>query len=294
MTDTHTTQTLRNTNLSLPVLSNKTMERVIKLYLLVNSHTEATTKTHIGHTLDIKKCLKQHNGQLPATASLTRVTRKAAGTWRLVMAIILPPTRKLSENALVEYWKRSSRKVNRRLMFGIQMSRKLEVPWFVNSEILDDECIKRSVPHLVRRYHEQATNQTSQERTQKRKRQLQSTLNPKQQPSNVLTMKTGSKRQRITLDIDFSQGSTQMTDEERMRILRKRAPTRNKGNNSGSFPIMRPRPLPPPFHPVHLETLLGDIIQRSLEICKQAAEAPKQPPSEDVQHEAARLAVDPQ
>ena len=120
--------------------------------MIVNNSDSVTTKTFIDCTTDVEKCLQQHNNAVPGGP---RVTRKGAGHWKLALRIVVPRKRNLANQALVEFWKRNSRKANRRLEFGISMAKSLQLEWFINSDLFSDKQVTSTIRPIVRAYYSQ-------------------------------------------------------------------------------------------------------------------------------------------
>ncbi len=189
------------------------------LYMLVNDCPNVTTTTHIGHTTDIFRRLLQHNGKLPGGP---RVTRKAAGFWKVALTIVLPQHRDLGHAELVEFWKRNSRKANRRLEFGIEMARDLQVPWFLNSDLLGHKDITSTIPAVVRRYRRDKARLSRAEIRKRLQDRIRRYMATQPTPSNsCLVMSSGRKRDRETVKIDFRRSWSVMSSEQRMQVLRK-------------------------------------------------------------------------
>jgi len=196
------------------------MEDCVKLYMILHEFAGLNTKTHLSHTLDVHKALLQHNRKLPGGP---RLTRRAAGHWKLALVIVLPKHRDLLHKELVEYWKKSSRK-HCRLEFGIRMARKLKVPWFVNSEIFSIKAARGVIPDIAVRYFERKRTLSRDQRRRRYEAVGRRLFKTRSTDSNtVLKMSVGRKRAKRTIDIGFTRSWTGMTPEQRMRLLSKRA-----------------------------------------------------------------------
>ena|SRR3990172_6635824 len=203
------------------------------VYMVVDDSDDTAMGTFIGHTTDIEKRTRQHNGELPGGP---RVARKTAGHWKIALIIPLPPHRDLAHAELAEYWKRKSRKANCRLEFGIEMARKLGLPWFINSALLDNKEICGRIGPIVERYRKQKETQSEAERQRALNRTLEKYITPGSgtDSCNALQLSTGRKRNRKTTEIDFRRTWTGMTSEQRMRLLRNQSLVDKNGDGTGA------------------------------------------------------------
>ena len=196
-----------------------------QLYMLVNDCKELNTKTFIGHAVDVERALQQHNNEVPGGP---RVSRKAAGHWTLALRIVLPSKRKLAHDALVEFWKRSRRKASRRLEFGISMAKRLQVPWFLNSALLDNTTITSAIPHVVRAYRRQRKRLDREKIESALLERFKRRMDAEPESTNSqLIMRTGRKRERQDITIDFSRLATGALGANRLKLLRKRGAAQN-------------------------------------------------------------------
>ncbi len=103
------------------------------LYLIYHEEKHIKTHTYIGCVEDFVNRLNQHNGLV---AGGPRITRKAAGSWRPVMLLKLPKTRKLDSKKMKKEWKQTSRGLESRIRkgFALALKYKLNVYVMKNSE----------------------------------------------------------------------------------------------------------------------------------------------------------------
>lgn len=92
-----------------------------KMYAYLIGHTKKNIKTHtyIGCTSDFKKRLAQHNGQIVGGP---RVTKRAAGNWKALVVLELPPNRTFSSKDLKKKWKVSSRGLESRIRKAFELA----------------------------------------------------------------------------------------------------------------------------------------------------------------------------
>ncbi len=119
------------------------------LYMLTNRKPHAATSTQLGCVSNVEERAKIHNSKVPVAGSERRA-RQAAGWWKIVLVIVVPPSRNLSARALASQWKTSSRKIHRRFEQGVRIARDLDLLFFINTEeVRTDERITAHVPRLI-------------------------------------------------------------------------------------------------------------------------------------------------
>ena len=124
--------------------SNDAFEGKNYLYLIGHAQPKITPYTHINCSDDPEADLQRHNNTLPGEG--VRETKKAAGHWRLLLSIYVPPTRQIDIQRLMEHWRAEHRTVPHRLAFGVQMAAQLMLICFVNEDVLQMPEMKSKLP----------------------------------------------------------------------------------------------------------------------------------------------------
>jgi len=114
------------------------------LYLIGHNVAKITPYTHINCSANPLKELERHNSTRPGEG--VRETKKAAGSWRLLLSIYVPPSRQIDIEKLMNHWRAQHRTIPHRLAFGVQMASQLMLLCFVNEKVLDMPEMKNKLP----------------------------------------------------------------------------------------------------------------------------------------------------
>lgn len=121
------------------------------LYMVTNRKPGSPSAAQIGCCSDVPARLALYNSDAPVPGS-DRRTRQAAGHWKALVVVEVPPGRELSARALSEQWKVKSRKIHCRFSYGASLAESLRLPWYVNvDELKNDERISGKEKKLVER-----------------------------------------------------------------------------------------------------------------------------------------------
>src|SRR6056297_229492 len=109
-------------------------EAPCRFVYLIGHYLNVKPSTHINHTdNDPLDELARHNS---VSTGGVRETRRAAGYWRLLLFMFVPPNRRIDTRELVERWRDACRTVYHRLMWGIEAAARLALVCHVNDEPL--------------------------------------------------------------------------------------------------------------------------------------------------------------
>lgn len=118
------------------------------LYLIGHTLENVTPYTHINRTDDAEAALLRHN-RTDVGGKAIRETKKAAGHWRLLLAIHVPPSRQIDVNRLMQHWRSGHRTIPHRMLFGIQMASQLMLICHVNQKMLERVEIQSKLPPAI-------------------------------------------------------------------------------------------------------------------------------------------------
>lgn len=139
------------------------------LYMATNRKEGTQAATRIGCASDPMERLRIFNSKTPIPGS-DRRARQAAGHWRLLLLIAIPPRSRLSGAALKESWKRCARKIHKRFEYGIEsIARHHGLPFFIDvDELKSDRRIVDELPTLTNKLlRELARDDDSSDRARK-------------------------------------------------------------------------------------------------------------------------------
>ena len=110
--------------------------------MLINNFPDAEKETQLGCARDMVRRLQQYNSQDPVEVRVgsTRRTRSAAGHWKILLVIVLPPNSDVDQQALLDVWNKKYRKVHKRFEFGIRVAAHLGLPVFVDTNLLTSDA----------------------------------------------------------------------------------------------------------------------------------------------------------
>lgn len=118
------------------------------LYLIGHNRQKITPYTHINCSDNPLRDLEYHNNTRPGEG--VRETKKAAGAWRLLLLIYIPPSRQIDVEKLMNHWRAQHRTIPHRLAFGVQMASQMMLLCFVNENVFDMPEIKNKLPAAIR------------------------------------------------------------------------------------------------------------------------------------------------
>lgn len=127
------------------------------IYLIGHDGTHIPS-THINCSADPMLALAAHN------QGKERETRKAAGSWQMLLMICVPPSRNIDVAETMQYWRSQKRTAQHRFMFGIQMAATMMLLCLANENTLHEiEPTNRAARHLLSKAvaHTQAAHKLS-------------------------------------------------------------------------------------------------------------------------------------
>ena len=102
----------------------------IQWLYLIGHHSDQIPSTHINYTADPYAALAQHN------SGKVHDTRRAAGHWQILLLICVPSIRQIDVAKLAVYWRRQSRTIHHRFVFGMSTAANLLLLCFANGKTL--------------------------------------------------------------------------------------------------------------------------------------------------------------
>lgn len=159
------------------------------IYLIGHSVPKLTPYTHINCASDPRAELGRHNNAEPSEG--IRETKKAAGHWRLLLIIYVPPERQLDTLKLIQHWRKNHRTIPHRFMFGIRMAARLFLPCMVNDDVLNTPKMQAKLPERLYAKIMQRLRPQSQIVLQ--------TNNNDDEPDSVQSLSSNSQQQSTTI-----------------------------------------------------------------------------------------------
>jgi hypothetical protein len=227
----------------------------VYVYLATNrAPGGTTTSTKLGVASDIVERLRLLNGA-PGSPGAERRPRHAPGAWRMLLAIVAPPS--VGARALALWLATTKRKVHLRFRFGIEkIAWHMGLPYFVNFAELDaDASIEQAIPAFTARL-----------------RREHAALEPEALATGIAELGAQLVRNEYALrTTTVNRLSFAPRDRPRDRYRRSTAPTptapsasvhKTSSPTSRATPRTRARGTNSTTTTTHLETLLADALRR--------------------------------